>query len=200
MEKRVAVGSTNPAKIEAVRAVFAAVFPQVEVSGVLVDSGVDEQPRGHAAMRRGAFRRARAARAALDADFGVGIEAGVVLESADGPPADPFLPPYATGWTVIIDRNGRIGAAPSPVFPLPPRIASLLAAGEELGPLVDSLQGVSGSKWRGGFVGYMTAGAVDRRGVTAVSVALALAPFLRPELYGAGGLERFASLEEGRAP
>lgn len=195
----VAVGSTNPVKVEAVKSIFTSVYGAVQVQGVDVPSGVPDQPLSHDQMRRGARHRALAALARLEADFGVGIEAGVVLAGTPDSSAapDPFLPPYSTGWTVIVDREGRVGAAPSPVLPLPAAIASAIAAGEELGPVMDRLSGVSESKKKQGLVGFMTRGALDRLTVTGLSVALALIPFLHPGLYDGVGSERFGLVGAG---
>lgn len=196
LPRLVAVGSTNPIKVQAVRNIFTALFGPVRVEDLDVPSGVREQPLSHDEMRRGAHNRALAAMVRLGADVGVGIEAGVVLGGGAGSARgwespDPFLPPYSTGWTVIVDRERRVGAAPSPILPLPPAIAQALAAGEELGPLIDRLSGVSESKKKQGFVGFMTRGALDRLTVTELSIALALVPFLHPELYRGAGQERF---------
>ena len=77
----VAVGSCNPVKVEAVRRAFAAAFPdsEVTVSKHDVPSGVSDQPRGEEETRLGAQQRARGAlAAAAAADYGVGLEGGVV--------------------------------------------------------------------------------------------------------------------------
>ncbi len=77
----VTVGSGNPVKRAATEAAFhdsAATdrFVDATVRAEPVDSGVSEQPRGHAETRRGAVTRAVAAHE-TGADFGVGIEGGV---------------------------------------------------------------------------------------------------------------------------
>jgi len=51
----VVVGSTNPAKLEPVRRVFAEVFPGLEVRGVEVPSGVRAQPIGYHETLQGAL-------------------------------------------------------------------------------------------------------------------------------------------------
>ena len=75
--REVRVGSTNPAKVAAVRAALLPYAPQARVAGVDADSGVAEQPLGFEEISRGAGERARAALAA-GADLGVGIEDGLV--------------------------------------------------------------------------------------------------------------------------
>src|SRR5690242_6279745 len=70
----IAVGSTNPAKVGAVHHAVARVWPEAAVQGVAVPSGVRDQPRDALEGMRGALLRAASARAALDADLGLGIE------------------------------------------------------------------------------------------------------------------------------
>ncbi|MFW6097594.1 MAG: DUF84 family protein, partial [Chloroflexota bacterium] len=72
----VAVGSTNPAKLEAVREAVVQVWSQAEVRGVAVASGVSEMPMSDEECLTGARNRAQAARMALEADVGVGLEGG----------------------------------------------------------------------------------------------------------------------------
>ena len=73
----VAVGSSNPVKISAARAVFARVAPTARVEGVSVSSTVRDQPWGDNETIRGARSRALAARLARGADLGIGLEGGV---------------------------------------------------------------------------------------------------------------------------
>ena len=58
---RVVVGSMNPVKIAAVRAVVARLDPNAVVLGSNVDSGVPSQPFGDLETQQGAETRARAA-------------------------------------------------------------------------------------------------------------------------------------------
>lgn len=71
---RVAVGSTNQAKIDAIREGFTQSLGPVLVEGVAI-AGAPEQPRGDGETRRGAEYRAAAVREALpQADYWVGLE------------------------------------------------------------------------------------------------------------------------------
>ncbi|MDF1503573.1 inosine/xanthosine triphosphatase [Roseisolibacter sp. H3M3-2] len=170
--RRVAVGSTNPVKVAAARAVLARVAPGAEVVGVAVASGVPDQPWGDDETRRGAVARARAALRALDADLGVGFEGGVVAE-ADGAVR-------SCAWAAVVDAAGVEGVGGSMAMPLPAAVARRLRAGEELAHAIDALTGERGTKHRGGAVAVLTAGLVDRRQAYEVILAYALAPFLAP--------------------
>ncbi len=65
-------------------------------------------------------------------------------------------------------------------MPLPAAVAERLRAGEELGYAMDALLGVTGTKHRGGAVGVLTAGLVDRQQAYEVILTYALAPLLAP--------------------
>lgn len=169
------MGSTNPVKIGAVRAVLGAVAPLAVVQGLNVASGVPEQPVGDEQTIRGALARAIAAREALDADLGVGIEGGVV-EQPDGSMR-------TCAWAAIVSRDGRQGVGGSLCVPLPPAVAGLIRGGMELGHAMDRLIGEHDTKRGKGAVGILTRGLVDRQRAYEVLVSYALAPFLSEELY-----------------
>jgi len=171
----VAIGSTNPVKVGAARAVLAPLAPNARVEGVAVMSSVSDQPIGDDETIRGAKARARAAREALDADFGVGIEGGVV-EMPDGEMR-------TCAWAAIDAADGRTGVGGSLAMPLPSSVATLIRQGMELGHAMDRLVGEHDTKRGKGAVGILTAGLVDRQRAYEVLVAYALAPFLTPELY-----------------
>ncbi|HZP96918.1 MAG TPA: inosine/xanthosine triphosphatase [Candidatus Limnocylindria bacterium] len=171
---RAAVGSTNPAKLEAVHRALARLAPGCAVEGVAVPSGVGAQPMGDAQTRAGAFARARAALTRTDADIGIGLEGGVIFEGDL---------PWLVSWVAVVDRAGARGEASGLRMPLPPSATAGLRAGAELGDLVDALFDVHLSKQRAGAVGLLTEGFVSRTDAFADLVAMACAPFLRPDLY-----------------
>ena len=171
---RAVVGSTNPAKIEAVRIALARLAPGCALKPVEVPSGVDVQPVGDLATREGARNRARAALAATNADVAVGLEGGVVHE----PPVV-----WLVSWVAAIARVGRTGDASGLRMELPRAVAFRLAAGDELGTVIDDLFGVTASKQQSGAVGLLTEGFVLRTEAFADLVAMACAPLLRPDLY-----------------
>jgi len=175
--QRVLVGSTNPVKIAAVRAVLARVAPQAVVSGVAVASGVPDQPWGDAQTIAGARTRARRALEAGAGELAVGLEGGVVQE-ADGRVR-------TCAWAVIVGRDGREGTGGSLAMPLPMRVVARLDAGEELGVAMDAEARVTGTKTGRGAVGILTAGLIDRQAAYEPLVTYALVPWLAPEFFGA---------------
>jgi inosine/xanthosine triphosphatase len=173
--RRVAVGSTNPVKIGAVRAVLAIAAPSAVIDGVAVSSGVPDQPHGDDETIRGARARAVAARDVLGADLGVGIEGGIV-EEADGSMR-------TCAWAVVVDANGRAGVGGSLAMPLPARVAAMIRDGVELGHAMDRLIGAHDTKRGAGAVGILTNGLVDRQRAYETLVSYALAPFINVELF-----------------
>jgi inosine/xanthosine triphosphatase len=169
---RVTVGSMNPVKVGAARAVMARLAADAEVSGVSVSSGVPDQPWGDDETIRGAVARARAARDATDADIGVGIEGGVV-EIEDGTVR-------TCAWAAAVTRDGLQGVGGSLAMTLPPRVAALVRNGMELGHAMDALSGTHNVKQGAGAVGILTHGLVTRQQAYEVLVAYALAPLLSP--------------------
>jgi len=172
---RIAVGSTNPVKIEAVRSVVERVWPEAEIIQRAVASGVPAMPMSDADCLAGARNRARAARLVEDATLGIGLEGGVNPE-----PAGLML----LGWVVAVDGRDREGVGGGARLPLPAPIAERVLAGAELGPVMDELLGQHNVKQKGGAVGALTAGLVLRKETFAVAVAYALAPFVSPRFYG----------------
>lgn len=172
--RTIAVGSGNPVKLAAARAVLAWAAPAATVDPCVVPSGVPDQPFGDAETIAGARARARRAREATDADLGVGLEGGVV----DGPDGM-----RTCAWCVVVHRDGREGVGGSLAMPLPDGVAELIRGGEELGHAMDTFAVTRGTKHGKGAVGILTAGRIDRQGAYEVLVTYALAPFVTPALY-----------------
>lgn len=176
LPERVAVGSRNPAKVEAASRVFRRAFPGVEVVGIAVPSGVAAQPVGMEETARGAWHRAGAACSQGGADWGVGLEGGVAFDTG------------GRGWVVsaavIVHREGRSSLAWGPAFPLPPAVAARVREGLELGPVIDELARQAVSRGEEGAIGFLTRGLLNRRQLWEAALAAALPPFLHPELYG----------------
>ena len=171
---RAAVGSTNPAKLEAVHRALARLAPGCTVEGVDVPSGVGRQPFGDDETRGGASARALNALSVSGADLAFGLEGGVIFEGDV---------PWLVSWVAAIDREGRSGEASGLRMPLPAAAAARLRSGDELGDVIDALFDVHLSKQQAGAIGLLTEGFVSRTDAFADLVAMACAPLLRPDLY-----------------
>jgi len=171
----VAVGSTNPVKLAAARAVIGRVAGGARVEAVKVVSTVSDQPFGDEETIRGALARARRAREAVEGDLGIGLEGGVV--DVDGSMR-------TCAWAAVVDGAGREGVGGSLAMPLPDSVARLIRdEGLELGAAMDRLTGEHNVKHRQGAVGILTAGLVDRQAAYEVILTYALARFLTPALW-----------------
>ncbi len=170
---RVHVGTDNPVKVRAVRHVLEDVFDRVRVRAHPVATGVPEQPVDQQAAV-GAMNRARAALA--DADFGVGIEAGLLWDASVGDYLD-------VQYCAIIDRSGRVTLGHGPGFEYPPAVIRSVKAGKTVSDAMRDLTGVRdlGSKY--GAIGYLTERRMDRDTLTEAAVLMAMVPRIRRGLY-----------------
>ena len=201
------VGTENRAKLAAVRGAFAGFAEdpsRVRVVAVGVPSGVPEQPVGWRQIVLGACNRARAALASEAADaagygdpaIAVGIEDGLVRLSDEPDPdtGDPDLREwFNVGCAWITD--GRLESHGfSSGFAYPPEV--LLPALREQAPIgdlfddhwsrhrpVDEAAKSVPSGRRGGNIGRLTGGRLDRAAYGKQAVTCALVRFLHGDLY-----------------
>ncbi len=165
----IAIGSTNPVKVRAVENVLRRIYAEAEFVALEVPSGIPAQPVGNEETRRGALNRARAALEATGADWGAGLEGGVVQNE---------FGTMTTAWCVIVDRAGRTGVGGASNMLLPEVIADRVLNGTELGEAMDEYASVKDVKHGLGAIGILTGGLIDRQGAYEVIVKFALAPFL----------------------
>lgn len=174
MQFSVSVGSLNPVKINAVRDAFTRSWPEAEITGADVDTGVSAMPMSDEECLAGARNRAKLARELNDSDFGVGLEGGVNQEAAGL---------MLLGWVAIVHRDGRQSVSCTTKIPLPKMLSDRILAGEELGPVMDDVLNETGTAKKGGASGALTAGLVMRKEKFEMAVAYALSPFVAPQFY-----------------
>lgn len=172
---RVQIGSSNVVKAEAARQVFARLYPQerLEVRLTPVESGVPEQPLGDQ-VAQGARQRAR--QALGQADYGVGIEAGLIWNEV-------FRVYFDVQLCAILDRAGRLTVGHGAGFVYPPEIIARVQAGRTVGEAMAELSGIEGIGHQMGAIGYLSHGWLDRTRLTEQAVLMALVPRIRAELY-----------------
>jgi len=170
---KVAVGSENPVKLQAVKEVFRNVFGEVEIVSVKVDSDVPSQPFGKETFK-GALNRARKALYFADADFGVGIEGGVIRLYGRW---------YNLGFVTIVNREGKIGTGTSGWFECPFNILNELRRGKELGQVISEISGKPEIQRREGAIGVFTKGKIKRKDLYKHGVFMALVKFISPEIF-----------------
>lgn len=171
MSWQIAVASTNPAKINAVRDAFALAFPEIpcQVVGFKTESGVAAQPMTSAETLLGADNRLHNLQQQQQADFYVAIEAGL----DDG---------MTFAW-IRISNGKQEGRARSASLQLPPVAVERLAQGEELGDVMDTLFGTQNIKQAGGAIGLLTQHKLSRSSVYQQALILALIPLLTPQWF-----------------
>jgi len=170
---RVNVGTSNPLKVEAVRAVLARIFDEVEVHGKEVASGVPDQPFEDDAIK-GAIRRAKTS--LHDADLGVGIEAGLFwIEEAKTH--------FDVQYCAIVDRMDRVTIGHGPGFTYPPTVLKDATSGLTVSEAMEKLTGIAEIGRKQGAIGYLSKGLMDRKKLTEEAVLMAMIPRVRKELY-----------------
>lgn len=175
------MGSKNPVKIAASRAVLSRVYGGgVKVEGISVDSGVSRQPWGDQETLRGALNRAEAALRLSGASLGVGLEGGLV--EVDGQV-------FTSAWCAVAREDGTVGVAGGANMLLPPLVARAVRQGAELGPTMDDLTGLENTKQAQGAIGILTKGYLDRQSAYEQILTLALARHLSPIHYRDGARE-----------
>jgi len=175
---KVAVGSTNQVKIDAVRNVFTQAFGLVEVVSIEPEHGVERQPRETRTIE-GSIQRAKSALERTKADFGVGVEAGLFYNSALKKHLD-------VQYCAIVDSSGRMTVGHGPGFEYPPQVVRAVLDGGSVGDTMSEMTEIERIGHRMGSIGYLSDGLIDRTSLTEIAVLMALVPRIRKELYEGG--------------
>jgi inosine/xanthosine triphosphatase len=168
---RVEVGSDNPVKVEAVRNIMEEIYRKVQVQSVDVTTTVGEQPWGDKILQ-GAKERAKSAIG--KADYGVGIEAGI-LEMDDGL--------YGIQFCAIIDKECAVTSGQSSGFRYPPEIEDKIRDGTAVSKAFDDLYGTKDVGHHEGAIGFLTKGMLNRQQLSEQAVLAAMVPRMRPDIY-----------------
>ena len=165
---KIHVGTRNTLKVRAVRAGFAAAFgdESLDVVAMATEGGVSSQPFDDEVVQ-GAICRAR--RALTEADYGVGIEAGLVRF----PGYDGYL---SVQFCAVLDRTGRLTVGHGPGYTLPQEVLDRLMNGSTLNREMSRLSGIPEIKEKEGAIGILSGGRVGRFSITREAVLMALIP------------------------
>jgi len=172
--KKIAVGSKNPLKLQAVEAVLENISPGSEYIAVKAESGVSHTPLSNEETISGAEKRAEDARKIIGADWGIGLEGGMVKIAGTW---------FTCVWCII--RDGEQESLGGGVhFQLPDRVVrGILDEGKEMGTCMDELTGMTMSKQKMGAEGILTRGLIDRKTTFETSITYALAPRISEAYY-----------------
>lgn len=146
---KIAIGSKNPAKLNAV----CSIFPEAEVTGLSVCSGVSAQPFSDEETRLGAMNRAESCLKS-DVELGIGLEGGVMK-------LDGVL--YLCNWGAMAMSNGKVLTASGARIPLPAVVEKALLTGEELGDIMDRYAKKQDVRKTEGAIGIFTNNLVSRK-------------------------------------
>jgi inosine/xanthosine triphosphatase len=173
---KIAVGSKNPVKINAVKLAFEKVWPDEtwEVVGEEVGSDVSDQPMSIGESITGAKNRARKVMKKIPADYSVGLEGGIFQEG------ELF---FDGAWIVVRDTKGREGIGATVQDLLSEKMMKLIREGKELGDVDDILFNLSNSKQGDGHFGLMTRNLISRTDGYRDGVIIALSRFMHPQLF-----------------
>ena len=173
-----AIGTTNPAKLEGVERAFAKCYPGVPLELKPVDSSSVSraQPKGLEEMAEGATTRAKFALSREGGDFGVGVEAGIFTISGVY---------FDHQQAAIVDSRGKVSLGHSAGYTLPrDAMEEMLRQGKELEEWAEVVSGTPKVGDKGGIIRYLTDGRMTRAELTEQCVVTALVPWLHRELYG----------------
>jgi inosine/xanthosine triphosphatase len=168
---RINVGSENPIKVQAVTNVLMRIYGDVLVAGHRVSVNVPSEPWGED-VERGAVERAR--KTLGNADFGIGIEAGIFERKGDL---------YDVQYCAVVDKMNRVTVGHGSGFKYPPKVSELLRKGTTVGDAFKSLYNQEKSGRGNGAIGYLTHGMLKRSELTEQAVVAAMVPRIRKELY-----------------
>lgn len=149
----VSIGTTNPAKVKAVKKAFGEIDIIKEFREVNVPSGVSSQPFSDEETMKGAINRAEASLKQTGADIGIGLEGGVVET-----PSGFFL----CNWGALADGKRSPIVAGGARIQLPLEIGAELVKGRELSEVMDEFADRSEVGKNEGAMGIFTNGTVDR--------------------------------------
>ncbi len=167
------IGSTNSVKINAVKNIFSKIFKKVKVEGFAIKLDIPKQPFSTETIN-GAVKRAKFS--LKDADFGVGIEAGLFYN-------DFTEKYYDNQYCAIIDRRGVVTIGHGAGFTYPREVIKSVENGKTVGEAMKALTGIKEIGKKLGAVGYLSNGLIDRTELSEQAVLMAMIPRIKRELY-----------------
>lgn len=149
---QVAIGTKNPAKIEAIISGFEGI--DASFLSTSVASGVSAQPFSDTETIQGAINRSKAALEKEQTDLGIGLEGGVV-ETEFGM--------FLCNWGAIVDQEREPIIAGGARILLPTEIAIKLKTGIELGDIMVEYTKQKDIRTSEGAIGIFTHHYVNRK-------------------------------------
>lgn len=180
----VAVGSTNPCKVDAVRSALRG-YGGAHVEAFAVASGVPEQPMGLDVTARGARQRAEAAFAHVSSEpnaIGLGVESGLFAIRGDDRLYDVCLVSAYDGHSHALGMSCAFEIPPALRAAVVDNNLDLSQAANEAKLVCDPDVGK-----RGGIIAILTKGRLTRKHYTIQAIQMALIPREHHAKYAARG-------------
>ena len=171
---KIVVGSTNEAKIRAAELAIDKLFPGTKVTGVEVDSGVDNQPKSAEISLKGAINRAQNALKKTKADYAIGMEGGMHKVGERW---------FESGWIAVVDRKGNLGLGTSAHWQVSDKISKQLLAGKELRDVVIGLSGNPNIYQEEGVMGLISNKHLPRDLAYSHGIIFAFGPFISDPIF-----------------
>ncbi|GLC88195.1 DUF84 family protein [Lysinibacillus piscis] len=151
---KIAIGTTNKAKIAAVETVANDYLEQPSYTYVKAASQVANQPMTHEETRLGAIHRAKNTLQAVDVQLAFGLEGGITeIEGAM----------YVCNWGALVTADGDVFTAAGAQILLPEEIAQEIRNGKELGPVMNDYTQRQDIRQNEGAIGIFTHGLINRQ-------------------------------------
>ncbi len=174
----IAIGSSNPAKIKGVERAFRHYIKEFKLVSMSVDNCVGPQPWNYEEIFKGAECRAiNSLRKIREADYAVGLEAGIVRHG------DRY---YILQVCCVISSEGGSAFGLSPGFEAPAEVIEPILKGvaNELEDVVESLTDVEQVGEKVGLIGIMSKGIVRREDLSYHATLMALIKLFHSSLRG----------------
>lgn len=171
---KIAVGSTNPAKLKAARLTVKKLFPKAKIISVDVNSGVNAQPKSDEESIKGAINRAKNALKKTNSDFAIGMEGGMHKIGKNY---------FESGWIAVVDKNGRVGLGSSARWQVSKKISTPLLKGKELAEVINKLTSREDVHIKEGVMGLITNGHLPRHISYSHGILFAFAPFISDPVF-----------------
>lgn len=178
--RRVAVGSMNPVKIQAVKIVLEHYLDhEIDIVGMDAPSRVSDMPLNEDEILNWSYNRAQRCMTEWEFDLAIGLEWWVdyMYDVIEQPRC------YLTWCVTILDREMYVNTGWGIKFVLPPSLADALADGWELGTYMDLLAKSTNTKQKGWAMWYFTQGYIPRDVSFSHAMIAALVPWLHSDLY-----------------
>ena len=162
----VAIGSTNPAKVQAVQNAFTG--ENIKVIPCSANSSVRSQPLSNEETLQGALNRAKDCLEKTDAELGIGLEGGIVFINNQ---------PYLCHWGALVDRNQNSYFTNSPIIQLPGHYSQALLEGQDLDSIMQFHTGISNLGAKQGAIAVFTEDRLTRSQVLSQMVKVLIGQY-----------------------